>query len=378
MPDYWGKDLPVNVGRYNFDVVKYDYFQDDQVQTEAVKGNLVDVHVGKCTAQRGFDSYDIPALEDGMLIKEELRLARPAGLWWPIFWNMEQPDFRTSGEEALWLLNDMEWSNGRSYGFWGQATSFFHDSELAATGMPSEHELQLLEPLRGQIPATVFTQPYEPQPNAGQGWSRENLLEAARLLEEAGWVFQGTILWCTVSQGSRLRFAFWQSLPAVGGSFVPLSRLLKRLGIETSIKSPEFSNWLNRMRSGDFDAAAKGFQPDNMPTLLIKNSFVSEQAGKAYGSNWSNLKDPAIDALIAAITEAETWDDYVAAIRAFDRVMLHNYYWLPMMSKTRHAIVYWNNYGQPEHDRLLRLAFVDLWWWDDEKAAAVKRYRDTD
>ena len=377
VPDYWGKDLPVNVGRYNFDVVKYDYFQDDQVQTEAVKGNLVDVHVEN-VPRTWFDSYDIPALKDGMLIKEELRLARPAGLWWPIFWNMEQPRFQDLRvRKALWLLNDMEWSNGRSYGFWGQATSFFHDSELAATGMPSERELQLLEPLRGEIPATVFTQPYEPQPNAGQGWSRENLLEAARLLEEAGWVFKDNTLVHSVT-GEPFEIRFLAVSPAVGNSFVPLSRLLKRLGIETSIKSPEFSNWLNRMRSGDFDAAAKGFQPDNMPTLLIKNSFVSEQAGKAYGSNWSNLKDPAIDALIAAITEAETWDDYVAAIRAFDRVMLHNYYWLPMMSKTRHAIVYWNNYGQPEHDRLLRLAFVDLWWWDDEKAAAVKRYRDTD
>ncbi|MDA0789615.1 MAG: extracellular solute-binding protein [Proteobacteria bacterium] len=376
VPDYWGRDLPVNVGRYNFDVVKYDYFQDDQVQTEAVKGNLVDIHVEN-VPRTWFDSYDIPALEDGMLIKEELQLARPAGLWWPVFWNMQQPRFQDIRvRKALWLLNDMEWGNRRSYGFWGLATSFFHDSELAATGLPDERELKLLEPLRGQIPETVFTQPYEPQPNRGRGWSRENLLAAAQLLEQAGWVVQDNTLVHTVT-GEPFEIRFVAVSPALGGSFVPFTRLLKRLGINTSIKSPEISNWLNRMRSGDFDAGAIWFLPDNLPTLLIKNSFASEEAGKAYGSNWSNLMDPAIDALIAAITGAETWDDYVAAIRAFDRVMLHNYYWIPMMSKTRHAIAYWNNYGKPDHGRLLRLAFTDLWWWDQEKAESVRRYRDT-
>jgi microcin C transport system substrate-binding protein len=108
--------------------------------------------------------------------------------------------------------------------------------------------------------------------------------------------------------------------------------------------------------------------------LLIRNSFLSSEADKPYGSNWSNLRDPAIDALIQAIGEAHTWDDYVAAIRAFDRVMLHNYYWVPMMSKTRQALAWWDKYGIPEHERLSRLAFVSLWWWDQEKAARVASF----
>ncbi len=371
---YWGKDLPVNVGRYNFDRVKYDYFQDDQIQTEAVKGNLVDVHVEN-VPRTWFSSYDIPAVRQGVMKKDELSLARPAGLWWPIFWNMEQPRFQDLRvRKALWLLHDMVWSNKQSYGFWGHAVSFFHDSELAARGLPNDRELALLEPLRDLIPDTVFSQPYSPQPNAGEGWSRDNLLEAAVLLKEAGWVVRdGRLVHGKTGEPFTIRLVAVS--PALGQSFIPFTRLLKRLGIETSIKSPEISNWLNRMRSGDFDGGAIWFLPDNLPTLLISNSFSSAEAGKAYGSNWSNLRDPAIDALIDEISNAETWDGFVAAIRAFDRVMLHNFYWVPMMSKTRHAIAYWNNFGRPEHDRLLRLAFVDTWWWDEASAAEVDSFR---
>jgi microcin C transport system substrate-binding protein len=128
------------------------------------------------------------------------------------------------------------------------------------------------------------------------------------------------------------------------------------------------------MQSGDFDGGAVWFLPNNTPSLHIKNSFGSQEAGKTYGSNWSNLKDPAIDALIDEITNAMTWDDYVAAIRAFDRVMLHNYYWSPMSSKTRHAVAYWDKFGMPEHGRLQRLAISDTWWWDQKRADATNKF----
>lgn len=373
VPDYWGKDLAVQKGKYNFDRVKYDYFRDDQVQTEAVKANVVDVHVEN-VPRTWFSSYDMPAVDEGHMIKHELKLDRPAGLWWPVFWNMSQPRFQDLRvRKALWLLNDMEWGNQRSYDFWGIATSFFHDSELAATGLPGERELKLLEPLRDQVPPEVFTEPYRPQPNTGTGWSRENIVAAADLLKQAGWVVRDNKL-VHQDTGEPFHIRFVAVSPALGASFIPFTRRLERLGIESSIKSPEISNWLYRMRSGDFDAGAVWFLPDYTPTLLIRNSFHGSEAGKAYGSNWSSLRDPAIDTIVTAIAEARTWEDYVAAVRAFDRVMLHNYYWIPQMSKTRQAIAYWNKFGMPEHDRLRRLAHIDLWWWDAEKAARVNAY----
>ena len=371
--EYWAADLPVNRGKYNFDSVKFDYFRDDQVQTEALKANVVDVHVEN-VASTWVSRYDFPGYNEGYLNKVELRLAKPAGMWWPLFWNMSQPRFQDIRvREALWLLHDMEWGNRRSYGFWGHATSFFHDSEFAATGLPGPKELELLEPLRDLIPATVFTQPYRPQPNAGEGWSRENLLRANTLLKEAGWVVKDNRL-IHGKTGEPFHIRFVAVSPALGSSWIVFTKLLKRLGITSSIKSPEISNWLYRMESGDFDAGSVWFLPDNTPTLHIANSWLSSEADQAYGSNWSNLKDPAIDVLIKAIGAAKTWDDYVAAIRAFDRVMLLNYYWIPMASKTKHAVAYWDKFGVPEPGRLIRLAHTHIWWLDPAKAARVEKF----
>lgn len=369
--DYWAQNLPVYRGRFNFDSIKFDYFRDDQVQTEAVKGNIIDVHLENVD-RRWTSSYNIPAVEKGYLKKDELRLLKPSGLWWPVFWNMEQPRFQDIRvREALWLQRDMVWVDKRTYGFWGHATSFFHDSEFASTGLPGEKELKLLEPLRDLIPATVFSKPYRPQPNTGAGWSRKNLLRGAELLREAGWVVKDNRL-VHETTGEPFNIRFVAVSPALGRSFISYVKLLQRLGITSSIKSPEISNWLFRMQSGDFDAGAIWFLPDNMPSLLIVNSFSSVAADEEYSYNWSNLKDPAVDALIDAISGANSWDDYVAAIRALDRVMLHNYYWVPMSSKTRYALAYWDKFGRPEHGRLIRATtFIDTWWWDSDKAARV-------
>lgn len=371
--NYWGSELAVRKGLFNFDIVKYDYFRDDQIQTEAIKGQVVDVR--EETVPRTWkDSYDIPAFNQGYMKKERHQLLKPAGLWWPIFWNMEQPRFQDIRvRKALWLLRDEVWSGERSYGFFGHATSFFHDSELASTGLPSALELKLLEPLRGQVPETIFTQAYEPQPNAGAGWSRENIVEAAALLEEAGWIIKDDeLVHSKTAEPFHIRFVAVS--PSLASSFVPYAKLLEKLGISSSIKAPEISNWLYRMQSGDFDGGAIWFLPTNIPTLTITNSFSSKEADKAYGSNWSNLKDPAIDVLIKSIADATRWDEYVAAIRAFDRVMLHNFYWQPMMSNTHRALAFWDKFGRPDHGRLRRLALVDNWWWDEEKAARVNSF----
>jgi len=174
--------------------------------------------------------------------------------------------------------------------------------------------------------------------------------------------------------GEPFHIRFVAVSPALGSSWIVFTKLLKRLGITSSIKSPEISNWLYRMESGDFDAGSVWFLPDNTPTLHIANSWLSSEADQAYGSNWSNLKDPAIDVLIKAIGAAKTWDDYVAAIRAFDRVMLLNYYWIPMASKTKHAVAYWDKFGVPEPGRLIRLAHTHIWWLDPAKAARVEKF----
>jgi len=374
VPDYWGSELPINKGRYNFDTIKVDYFRNDLMQTEALKGHVTDVHLEN-VPPRWAMAYNVPSVKAGMLRKDEFHLLRPAGMWWSLFWNMDQPMFSDIRvREALWLMNDFEWGNRRSYGFWGEALSFFQGSELASTGLPSAQELVLLEPLRGQIPERVFTTPYTGTPNQGTGNSRENFVRADQLLKDAGWIVRNGQ---RVNQetGEPMHLRMLAVSADLAGAWRPLASKLKRLGITTLIKAPEISNWLYRMQAGDFDVGGLWFLMDFTPTQLVTSTFHSSAADQAYSANWSNLRDPAIDTLIGHIHRARTWDEYVTALRAFDRVMLWNFYWVPSSSKVKTAIAWWDKFGIPPYTPLLRETnFVDLWWWDTAKAARVNQF----
>ena len=373
-PDYWGRDLPPSRGRYNFDRVKYDYFRDDQMRTEAVKGDLVDIHVEN-VPRRWATAYDFPPADAGVFRLQFLPQSKPRILWWPIFWNQRQPRFRDIRvREALWLVNDITWSNRRiGYGFYDVATSFFYESALAATGLPGARELALLEPIRDLVPPRVFTEPYAPPPHQGSGWHRDNLLRAAKLFREAGWVVEDKRL-VHERTGEPFFIRFLAFSPALARTLIPYTHVLRRLGIESSVKSPELSNWLYRMRSGDFDAGLNWFRPDNTPTLMVTNTFSTAAANQELSANWGNIRDPAIDRLIEAMQSATTYPDYVAAARAVDRVLLWNFYYIPGMTKVKQGVAYWDRYGQPPTTPLDRTAFIDSWWWDPVKARAVAEF----
>jgi microcin C transport system substrate-binding protein len=360
--DYWGRDLPVNRGRYNFDRVVYDYFRDDQVLYEAVKGDLIDLRE-ETVAVRWATGYDTPARRRGDLVLASNRLLRPAGLWWPIFWNQRVPrlqDVRV--REALYLLRDGDWSNRvLSYDFWDNPTSFFHDSEFAHRDLPSERELALLEPIREQVPPRVFTEPFTVPVHAGKGWHRDRLRRALELFAEAGWVVRDGVL-VDASTGEPFTLRLLAVSPALASSFIPYVQVLKKVGIAAQVTSPEVSSWLHRSRTGDFDGGALWFMPDNAPTLLVGSTFSSRTLGDAYSPNWAGIRDPAVDKLIGDVQHARTWEDYVAALRALDRVLLWNFYYAPAMSRTSQGLVYWNRFGRPDHGRLVRLAAIDTWW----------------
>ena len=373
-PNYWARDLPVNRGRYNFDLVKYDSYRDEQMRTEALKGDLVDIHVEN-VPRRWATAYDFPPAHAGVFRRQVLPQSQPRSLWWPLLWNLDQARFRDIRvREALWLLNDFTWSNRRiGYGFYDVATSFFYKSPLAARGLPSARELALLEPLRHLVPPRVFTEAYAPPPNQGTGWHRDNLLRASELFREAGWVVENKRL-VHERTGEPFFIRFVMFSPALARSVIPYTHVLKRLGIESSVKSPELSNWLYRMRSGDFDAGGNWFRPDNTPTLAVTRTFSTAAADQALSANFANIKNPAIDRLIEAMQSATTYPDYVAAARAVDRVLLWNFYYIPGMTKVKLGVAYWDRYGQPPATPLARTAFIDSWWWDADKARAVAEF----
>jgi microcin C transport system substrate-binding protein len=371
--DYWGRDIPVNRGRYNFDEIVYDYFRDDQVLYEAVKGDLIDFRE-ETVPVRWATGYNTPAVRRGDLVMELSRQLRPAGLWWPIFWNTRIPRFQdVRVREALYLLRDGNWSNRvLSHDFWDNPTSLFHDSEYAHRGTPSGPELELLEPIRHLVPPRVFTEEFTIDPEQGKGWSRETLLRALELFAEAGWVIRDNTL-VDAESGEPFTIRLLAVSPALASSFIPYIQVLKKAGIQASVSAPEISSWLHRSRSGDFDGGSLAFSPDNTPALLVSNTFSSSSVGQAYSPNWAGIQDPAVDKLIGDMEQARTHEDFVAALRALDRVMMWNFYYAPTMSRTQQGLVYWNRFGRAEHDRLVRTAASDTWWWDADKAARIAR-----
>ncbi len=370
--DYWGRDIPVNKGRYNFDHVKFDYFKDEGVMLEAHKGHVFDVRE-EGVSKNWATQYEFPAVKQG-LFKRDLRpLARVEGLWWPIFWNLERPflnDIRV--REALWLLYDFDWTNRvLFYDFYLKGVSFFQNSPMAHSGPPSEAELELLEPWRDQVPPRVFTEPFTHPISTGVGTQRSNVERAIALLKEAGLEFiDGKMRNVETGEPFTLSFigvsyySIRQNLSLVGN--------LERIGIDTAGRAPEVSQWLYRSRTGKFDGNTVRLGPGHTPGLQLRNWFGSAAAGHDYGQNWARIRNPVVDSLIETIIGAKSADELYAATRALDRVLLWNFYFIPLGSQPGFRLVHWDKFGEVRNDRLNRVPFVDAWWFDAERAKRVE------
>lgn len=370
--DYWGRDIPVNKGRYNFDIVKFDYFKDESVMGQAHKANVFDVRE-EGVSKNWATQYDFPAVKAG-LFKRELRpLERVEGLWWPIFWNVERPHLKdVRVREALWLLYDFKWTNRvLFYDFYDTGVSFFQNSAMAHKGLPGEKELELLEPWRDQVPARVFTEEFRQPPSTGVGLQRANIKRSVALFAEAGWEIQdGVMRNMQTGQAFTLNFigvSYYSTRQALS-----LLQNLARVGIETTAIAPEISNWLYRSRQGKFDGNTIRWGPNNTPGRQLRNWFGSAAAGQDYGQNWIRMRNPAIDSLISSVIAADTEEDLYAATRALDRVIMWNFYFIPLGSQPGFRLVYWDKFGEVRNDKLSRIPFIDAWWWDEEKAQRVE------
>ena len=369
---YWGRDIPVNRGRYNFTRVKFDYFKDDGVMLEAHKSDVFDIRE-EGVSKNWATQYDFPAARAGLFKRDLRKLTRVEGLWWPIFWNTEKPplnDVRV--REALWLLYDFGWTNRvLFYNFYLKGVSLFQNSPMAHSGLPSEKELELLEPWRDQLPGRVFTEAFDHPPSTGYGLRRDRIKRALELFKAAGWEMQDGVM-RNIDTGERL------SLNFIGVSYYSIRQNLSlmdnlaRVGIDAAGRSPEVSNWLYRSRTGKFDGNSNRWGPGHMPGLALRNWFGSDAAGQDYGQNWARIRNPVIDSLIDTIIRAKTAEDLYAATRALDRVFLWNFYLIPLGSQPGFRLVHWDKFGEVRRDDLNRVPFVDAWWWDEDKARRVE------
>ena len=369
--DYWGKDLPVNVGTNNFDELRYEYFRDTTVALEAFKADTVDWRLEN-VAKNWATAYDFPAVNDGRVIKQEFPVAN-RGLMQAFAFNVRRAKFQDPRlRRAFNYAFDFEEMNKQLfYGAYQRIASYFSGTELASSGVPEGRELELLEPLRDKVPPELFTTPYTNPVAGAPDAVRNNLREALRLLKDAGYEIRDRKL-VDAKTGAPFAVEFLTEDPSGERIFLFYKPSLERIGITVQVRSVDAAQYENRMRSWDFDIVmntwAESLSPGNE-----QRSFWGSQAADQPGSlNLIGIKNPAVDALIDKVIFATNRADLVAATHALDRVLLWNDYVVPQWTYPFVRSARWDRFGSPDPlPKYGTPAFPTLWWWDVEKAAKV-------
>lgn len=358
--DYWAEDLPVNRGRYNFDTIRYDYYRDATVALEAFKAGEYDLRQENI-ARNWATQYDIPAVRDGRVTKEEIPHAIPTGMQ-AFFINTRKPMFSDRRvRAALAYAFDFEWTNRTLFnGAYTRTRSYFSNSELASSGVPRGAELEILEPFRDALPEEVFTQPYSPPSTEGERGLRGNLRQALALLREAGWEVRDNRLTHTET-GNVMRFTILLDDPSFERLVLPVTNNLERLGIQADVRTVDTSQYQNRMNEFDFDLTVQRIGQSLSPGNE-QRGFWSCAAAEAPGSrNYAGICDPVVDALIERVIHARDREDLVHATRALDRVLLWGHYVIPHWHLSSFRLVYWNKFERPAESPRYALGF-DTWW----------------
>jgi microcin C transport system substrate-binding protein len=368
--DYWAKDLPVNRGRFNFDEIRYDYFRDRNIELEALKSGQVDYRE-EFSSVNWATGYDIPAVHDGRLIKALIPDNRPSGAQ-GFFINTRLDKFKDPRVRlALDLVFDFEWSNKKLfYGLYTRTTSYFENSDMKATGLPSPGELALLNPYKDKLPAEVFGEPYTPPVTDGSGNNRDNLKKARDLLIAAGWK-PGADHMLHNAKGEPLTIEFLDFESAFERITVPYTDNLKRIGVNASWRLVDPSQYEQRVKSFDFDVTTQRYALRLTPGIEMR-SYWGSNAAKTNGSfNLAGIADPVVDALIDKVVAAKSRTELTTATHAIDRVLRAGHYWVPHWYKASHSVAYWNKYSHPKVQPKYDEGVLDTWWFDPKKAAAL-------
>lgn len=368
--DYWAATLPVNVGRHNFDIIRYDYYRDRTVMVEAFKAGAYGWHE-EFTSKTWATAYDIPEIADGRVIKETLPDNRPSGVQ-AFFINTRRAKFADRRvRQAIGFAFDFEWANKNLfYEQYTRMASYFENSELAAKGKPAPEELVLLEPFRDKLPPELFTDAFAPPTTDGSGEARTNLRAARKLMIEAGYkVENGALVDPGTGEQFALEFLYYE--PGFERIMAPYARNLERLGIKASLRLVDPAQYQSRLKSFDFDLIVQRYVQSLSPGAELRGFFGSRAADEDGSFNLAGIKDPAVDALIEKVLAAPDRPALLAATRALDRVLLFGHYMVPQWYKGSHNLVYWNKFSRPATKPLYALG-LDTWWLDAEKDAALK------
>jgi microcin C transport system substrate-binding protein len=369
-PDYWGADLPVNVGKDNFQCYRYEYFADTTAAFEALKAGVYLFHEEFFSAIWA-TGYDFPALDKGWVKREVIEDNRPSGAQG--FWfNLRRPQYQDRRvREAISLMFNFEWSNETLfYGLYERTDSFWEGSNMQAEGMAEGEELALLGTYRADLPEAVFAEPaYSPPVSTTRKTDRGLVREANRLLEEAGWIIGSDGLRRNAA-GDVLALKFIDDGPAFERIILPYVENLRLIGVDASFELIDPAEFQERRETFDYDIITTRFVLPLSPSVELRNLFGSKSAEAPGSFNVSGVSDPVVDGLIEQAIAAEDRETLNTRVKALDRVLRNKIIWVPNWYKGTHWIAYWDVFGRPEtkppYDR-----GIDFWWWEQEKYDAL-------
>ena len=357
--DWWGANLPVARGRFNFDEIRVEYFRDAASLFEAFKAGEIDMRVEEDPG-RWIEGYRFPAVTEGRVIKREFETGLPAGMSALVF-NTRRAMFRDARvRRAFILLLDAEWINRNLFnGLYQRTQSFFERSELSSSGRPADaREHALLAPFAKDVKADILAGSFRFPSNDGTGDNRANLQAAFKLLTEAGYRLENHTL---VKDGSPLSFEFLAQTRQQERLMLSYARTLERLGIAVRIRQVDTSQYWSRLKSYDFDMIQWTWGASLSPGNEQINRWSSKAAGIEGTLNYPGVENAAVDAMIDALLQAEASDDFIAAVRALDRALLSGEYVIPLFYLPRVWVAYWAHLRFPSVEPLAGVD-VDTWW----------------
>ena len=370
--DYWAKDLNINIGRDNFDEIRYEYFRDPTVALETFKADHADWRTEN-SAKNWATAYDFPAVNEKRVILEQFP-QRDRGIMRAFAFNTRRDKFKDARvRRAFNFAFDFEEMNKQFFfGQYKRINSYFEGTELACSGLPQGEELNILEPLRDKVPPEVFTTPYA-NPVAGTPENvRANLREGMRLMREAGYEVRDHKQ-ANVRTGEVLSVEILSvtSDPSGAERFINFYKpSLVRLGIDVTVRSVDDIQYKNRLRNFDFDIIIASWPQSLSPGNEQRDLWSSQAADTPGSRNYVGIKNPAVDALIERVIFAKSRGELVAATRALDRVLLWNHYVVPQFTDDKLCAARWDRYGRPDPlPEYGGAAFPTVWWWDAKRAA---------
>ncbi|MCG9580917.1 extracellular solute-binding protein [Vibrio tubiashii] len=370
--DYWAKDLPVNVGRNNFEQVQYDYYRDDTVMLEAFKAGEFDIRI-ESEPKFWENSYTGSNFDKGYIKKEVIPHSQPQQANGFVF-NIQTEVFKDPKvREAITYALDFEWMNKNLfYNENSRTRSYFQNTDYASVGLPSGAEKAVLEPIKDKIPPRVFTEEYQPPKTDGSGRIRSQMRTAFKLFKEAGWELKNKVMTNTKT-GEAMSFELLIFNPNVETYAIPFQKNLKLMGIDMKLRTVDRTQYIKRLRDRDFDMVSSRFFANAYPSSSLMIVWNSKFIDSTY--NTAGVIDPAVDYLTQEIADNQQNPEKLLALgRAFDRVLQWNFYMVPQWHYSNYRVATWDKFERPDIRPEYDLG-VDTWWVSKEKAAKLPEKR---